>query len=259
MLKILQKGWRSGSTFMAILGILLLPKDLADSPDAAAQWWRLFGKIDQATALWVVAVCLGLYVLWIDTRPFILKIIEARRGTSLQVETCCISSHLRPDGEGRPLPFRVRCFIVVKNSRTDGKTIRGVSVSIGFFGPNKTLFCLDGDQAAVDIRAGEYKLFEFGRMISAQIPRGGLEGLEDADENEKSEIRHYLESEHVLFRLRNGQGYQAIGFMAGYEAEECLVDVTVSADDQNSQHYQLNLQPRKLPETQDAFQIKKSE
>lgn len=62
-----------------LFGIFSLPKDVAESKDAAQPWRALLSMVDQNTALWAFAFVAFAYILWMDVRPWVQRKLKERK------------------------------------------------------------------------------------------------------------------------------------------------------------------------------------
>lgn len=78
MLQFIKICWRSIGYVLTVFGVYWLPKDVQDSDVAAGPWERVGSMFDQNTALWIVCVGLGAWLIWIDVRPFVREKLGAK-------------------------------------------------------------------------------------------------------------------------------------------------------------------------------------
>jgi hypothetical protein len=75
--KVLAGGWRGILAIGALLGILYLPQDIGDLPQALKRWGPVVGVFTRDTALFAFAILCAGWIVWSDIRPFAKE--QARR------------------------------------------------------------------------------------------------------------------------------------------------------------------------------------
>lgn len=62
--------WKTLGVLTLIIGVIFLPKNLQGLGEAAEPWRRMWSIVDQNTALWIVAITMGGWIIWTDVRPY---------------------------------------------------------------------------------------------------------------------------------------------------------------------------------------------
>ena len=86
--------WKSLLLVATLLGIFAIPSDRQQSGQMLMPYQRVWAMIDQNTALWIVALGLGGWLIWTDVRPFVRGWFR-KKFSSRHAEICSeLADHL---------------------------------------------------------------------------------------------------------------------------------------------------------------------
>jgi len=78
MLWFVKKFWVALVTATTLVGIYYIPIDTIGIEEASTPWRNVFLTVDQNNALWCFSILCVLYLVWIETRPFVSDFLYGR-------------------------------------------------------------------------------------------------------------------------------------------------------------------------------------
>lgn len=179
--KFLRGTWRSLGFIGTVVGILYLWPNIKGFPAAYGYTWEFPTWFDNEHIAYVLLAVACAWILWIDTRPFVMRWLQGRRFhpiSVLQVDhfsdkvTVVLSEGA---GESRKLK-EIAHFVSVRNDAKDGRTIRNVQVWLNAFGQSGRLPAESAALARkINLQHGVVEKFEVGRTIWTELSRGGTD------------------------------------------------------------------------------------
>lgn len=192
----------------------------------------------EAIAFALLAVA-GLWIIWIDARPFVQNWWQNRKGSlvftiteNVHCESRRVESSLDKDGDAEF--FENVFYLVVRNALDSGKTLKRAQARIFFLGPPTLCRIRDTASDNIDIRHGEWAFFEIGRLVSKDM-MGQIEpGVVNAEKN-MDLYKHNIPRGHLTFEVYSVGNNREYGLGHSSEGETVwTLFIVFSADDQKS-------------------------
>lgn len=252
-MSIISRFWKSIIFIAGLIGLIFIPADILDIPDALTEWNRVFSMIDQNTALWVFVMAALIYIVWIDARPLLYD-LRYKRHRPLDVAKHIIWISVPvPSPEGTPRFVNI-AFIRVMNVSKSQSTVDGISIVAHVPFEHFRLATRDG-LTSVSLNHGEtadFRLLSFYGATCLGLPTPGYDlNLED-EVTEGSEIN--LRNGHHSLRFEGKFGFMipktAFGEISNLND---LLHLRLSARNQSGEIIELAWKPEKLVREGDYF------
>jgi hypothetical protein len=137
-------------------------------------------------------------------------------------------------------------YLVVGNNLDGGKSLKRVQTRIFHFGEPELAYVKETGATEIDIRHGEWALFQIGRIVSKQIV-GLFQGATDLDDKELEAVEHNIPLGHLAFTVSSaaGKGKYNLGHTQGTPHIWNLFMI-VSADDALAAQIRINIDMENL-------------
>lgn len=240
MLKVISRFWRAIGAASLLLAIFWLPKDIADSAEAAEPWRRALTVVDQNAALWLFSVGVLSWLIWTELRPLVSQWRAPKRDFDVEGRIYTESRIVKDVKEVDTNIYQNRFYLIVKNARKDLRTIRNVSASI---------FCMDAPRelgfrdrnGPFDLRAGEYCFILFGCSYNVEMAGLVRPPHVTLPDNEIEAFRHNAENNqrYGTLHIVEKDGTHRMG-LGQWEDRTVPFHVVVSGDDCKPLHLEFD-------------------
>lgn len=178
---IIRAVWKPVTWCGTAIGILYLWPDIRDLPQTYGLTWGFPVWFDREAVSYFMLVIALAWIVWIDTRPLVMRWLQGRKFHPISVLQADYSSDkvtvVFSEGadESRKLK-EIAHFVSVRNDAKDGRTLRNVQVWLNAFGRSGRLPAeSEALSRKINLQHGVVEKFEVGRTIWTELSRGGTD------------------------------------------------------------------------------------
>ena len=232
---------RPFSAISILLALLWFPPDIRDLPEAYGWKWGDL-MLDRETVLLAIATIALLWIMWMDVRPAVMRKMQRplTEFFSVSPEVYCESYPMNwDDGESSGI-YATDFFVRVGNKQERGKTLRNVQARTFLIGAPTLCRVKETKADMIDIRHGEWVLFELGRIVSKKAY--GIVFRPDSTLNKDAGYQNNFSQGFLDFEVHNalGQRQYGISYRPG-QTNPWNLFLIISADDTVAKELVVNI------------------
>ena len=202
--------------------------------------------LDREVFLYALLVVAGIWIFWIDARPFVHGWWKKRQRSQIFEVLENVHCETRPvkssADQERDTEFYENVFyLAVSNGLDTGQMLKRVQARIFHLGPPTLCRIKDSELDEVDIRHGEWVFFEIGRLISTEV-MGVVYQRVVLPENRMEIYDHNIPRGYLSFEIYSVNNNREYGL--GHQPERPIVWpllMVISADDVQARRVNINI------------------
>lgn len=151
----------------ALVGILYLPQDIGELPQALNKWGPVVSLLTREIALIAFSSLCVVWIAWTEIRPAVRRWLaeKVKHPLTLIPPGCELAYATRIYRREHSI-YKITHAIAVRNDHAGGKTLRQLRAQLCFVGPPSRLRLLDSETTSIDLHAGSQATFEIGYKIT---------------------------------------------------------------------------------------------
>jgi hypothetical protein len=243
--KIIKYGWKAIGWWAMVLGVAYAPADTLSILETYPPLKTATAMVDRQMLLYAMLIIAGLWITWIDARPYVRERIRRHKKSSFLIfnEPYCESAVIRSQNDHIDTEFIANTFyLVVGNNLGTGATIKNVRANIYHFGLPITAAIKDNSECYSDLRHGEFILFKMGSVVlNKHIGKFDINRIIE-DENILAAYKHNIPKGYINFEIDSylNRRVTSLGFLPDHP-HVWNVNVVISADDVKSRAASINI------------------